>query len=213
MDCYFWHRGIMESLNHFYNRLARCDSNLGTICTEWFILSFPLVQILVTLSRLAMSYKTYLVANVQEVLYCNDTSEYCPYEDDDDDKYYLFNTNVVFDRTGAVINRQAAVFIYIFIIYKDKMLSLVWCPGQNKIRLGRLGSDRQPPHALPHVANAVCKENHKCKPLGEDHALSRRRVVLSGRRHMPHCGRPALPSSSLCHALTKSPRHVVSGTK
>jgi predicted amidohydrolase len=54
------------------------------------------------------------------VLYCNNTSEYCPHEDDDDDKYYLFNTNVVFNRTGAVINRQAAVFIYISVVYKDK---------------------------------------------------------------------------------------------
>jgi hypothetical protein len=76
------------------------------------------VQILVILSRLARVYKVYLVANVLEVLYCNNPAEICP--DEDDDKFYLFNTNVVFDRTGAVIDRQAAVFaVFIFPLFTN----------------------------------------------------------------------------------------------
>lgn len=43
----------------------------------------------------------YVVVNVQEEMDCGDApGEYCP-----EPRVYLFNTNVVFDRNGAVIDR------------------------------------------------------------------------------------------------------------
>lgn len=55
------------------------------------------------MSESARRYELYLVINIQEKMNCSEPQaeeEYCP-----EAKNYLFNTNVVFDRTGAVINR------------------------------------------------------------------------------------------------------------
>jgi hypothetical protein len=53
----------------------------------------------------------------------------CPDEGDDDDKFYLFNTNVVFDRTGAVIDRQAAVFLVFIFPLLTNITSDLYCAG------------------------------------------------------------------------------------
>jgi hypothetical protein len=67
---------------------------------------FAFLQILVALSTAAREHGIYLVVNLQEEMDCHDApGEYCPV-----DRTYLFNTNVVFDRTGAVIDRQGGVF-------------------------------------------------------------------------------------------------------
>ena len=64
---------------------------------------FPtLFQYLVGISAAARENDIYVVINGRERLDCTDNSvgEYCPNTTE-----YLFITNVVFDRTGAVIDR------------------------------------------------------------------------------------------------------------
>ena len=59
---------------------------------------------MVTISTAARQNDIYVVINGRERLDCTtepkDSGEECPEE-----KVYVFNTNVVFDRTGAVIDR------------------------------------------------------------------------------------------------------------
>lgn len=59
-------------------------------------------QILVTISSAARQNEIYVVINIEEFLNCNINSdnEYCPQLN-----LYLFNTNVVFDRNGTIIDR------------------------------------------------------------------------------------------------------------
>ncbi|XP_026488914.2 vanin-like protein 2 isoform X3 [Vanessa tameamea] len=66
-------------------------------------------EILVSISEAARQNQIYVVINVQEVLNCTDdaTVEYCP-----ERKLYLFNTNVVFDRNGAVIDRYRKINLF-----------------------------------------------------------------------------------------------------
>lgn len=56
------------------------------------------------ISNAARTHQIYVLINVQEVMDCNTvpegSEEYCP-----ERKEYLFNTNVIFDRNGAVIDR------------------------------------------------------------------------------------------------------------
>ncbi|CAH2051806.1 unnamed protein product, partial [Iphiclides podalirius] len=65
-------------------------------------------EILVSISQAALDHQIYVVINVQELMDCNDASEeYCP-----EPKEYLFNTNVVFDRTGSVIDRYRKINLF-----------------------------------------------------------------------------------------------------
>ncbi|XP_050353056.1 vanin-like protein 1 isoform X2 [Nymphalis io] len=66
-------------------------------------------EILVSISSAARQNQIYVVINVQEVLNCTDdaTVEYCP-----ERKVYLFNTNVVFDRNGTVIDRYRKINLF-----------------------------------------------------------------------------------------------------
>ncbi|XP_045539002.1 vanin-like protein 2 isoform X3 [Papilio machaon] len=65
-------------------------------------------EILVSMSATAREHQIYVVINVQEVMDCNDApDEYCP-----EKKEYLFNTNVVFDRNGAVIDRYRKINLF-----------------------------------------------------------------------------------------------------
>ncbi|KPI96015.1 Vanin-like protein 2 [Papilio xuthus] len=65
-------------------------------------------EILVSISAAARVHQIYVVINVQEVMDCNDApGEYCP-----EQKEYLFNTNVVFDRNGAVIDRYRKINLF-----------------------------------------------------------------------------------------------------
>lgn len=54
------------------------------------------------MSAAARDNQIYVVINTRELMDCtrNDTGEYCP-----ELKEYIFNTNVVFDRNGTVIDR------------------------------------------------------------------------------------------------------------
>ncbi|XP_072934499.1 vanin-like protein 2 isoform X3 [Epargyreus clarus] len=65
-------------------------------------------EMLVTFSQTAKQYQIYVVINIQEIVDCNDApGEYCP-----EKKVYLFNTNVVFDRNGAVIDRYRKINLF-----------------------------------------------------------------------------------------------------
>ncbi|XP_063368490.1 vanin-like protein 2 isoform X1 [Cydia amplana] len=68
-------------------------------------------EILVTISAAARQHQIYVLINVQEVMNCTsipeDSEEYCP-----EKKEYLFNTNVIFDRTGAVIDRYRKINLF-----------------------------------------------------------------------------------------------------
>ncbi|XP_013146606.1 PREDICTED: vanin-like protein 2 isoform X2 [Papilio polytes] len=65
-------------------------------------------EILVSISAAAREHLIYVVINVQEVMDCsNAPGEYCP-----EQKEYLFNTNVVFDRNGAVIDRYRKINLF-----------------------------------------------------------------------------------------------------
>ncbi|RVE50259.1 hypothetical protein evm_005094 [Chilo suppressalis] len=66
-------------------------------------------EVLVNISKAARENSIYVVINIEEVMYCNTTTpnEYCPKE-----KVYLFNTNVVFDRNGAVIDRYRKIHLF-----------------------------------------------------------------------------------------------------
>ncbi|CAG9791382.1 unnamed protein product [Diatraea saccharalis] len=58
-------------------------------------------EVLVSLSSAARQHNIYLVVNIQEEMDCNNSpEEFCP-----EQKTYIFNTNIVFDRAGAVIDR------------------------------------------------------------------------------------------------------------
>lgn len=64
---------------------------------------------LVAMSAAARQNAIYLVINVQESLNCSRSQlgEECP-----ENKQYYFNTNVVFDRTGAVIDRYRKINLF-----------------------------------------------------------------------------------------------------
>ncbi|XP_053617654.1 vanin-like protein 1 [Plodia interpunctella] len=63
---------------------------------------------MVSISRAARENQIYVVVNVQERMDCADApGEYCP-----EQKVYLFNTNVVFDRTGTVIDRYRKINLF-----------------------------------------------------------------------------------------------------
>ncbi|XP_050677594.1 vanin-like protein 1 isoform X1 [Leptidea sinapis] len=65
-------------------------------------------EVLVKISTAAKENAVYVVINLQEVMDCeNVTGEYCP-----EKKEYLFNTNVVFDRAGAVIDRYRKINLF-----------------------------------------------------------------------------------------------------
>ncbi|XP_068623395.1 vanin-like protein 2 isoform X3 [Battus philenor] len=64
--------------------------------------------ILVSISEAARQHQIYVVINLQELMDCNNApGEYCP-----EQKKYQFNTNVVFDRTGAVIDRYRKINLF-----------------------------------------------------------------------------------------------------
>lgn len=67
-----------------------------------FLYIHILFQILVNVSAAALEHGIYVVINTEEVVDCtsNPVGEDCP-----EAKRYLFNTNVVFDRSGAIIDR------------------------------------------------------------------------------------------------------------
>ncbi|CAH0713812.1 unnamed protein product, partial [Brenthis ino] len=66
-------------------------------------------EVLVSISSAARHHQIYVVINVQELVNCTveATGESCPEE-----KIYLFNTNVVFDRAGAVIDRYRKINLF-----------------------------------------------------------------------------------------------------
>ncbi|XP_041971884.1 vanin-like protein 1 isoform X1 [Aricia agestis] len=65
-------------------------------------------EVLVTISSAARQNAIYVVINIEELVDCtHDNSEYCP-----EPERYLFNTNVVFDRTGAVIDRYRKINLF-----------------------------------------------------------------------------------------------------
>ncbi|XP_052738828.1 vanin-like protein 1 [Bicyclus anynana] len=67
-------------------------------------------EFLVAISSAALENDIYVVINVEELLDCSNGAvdgETCPEE-----KAYVFNTNVVFNRTGAVINRYRKINLF-----------------------------------------------------------------------------------------------------
>ncbi|XP_052752109.1 vanin-like protein 2 isoform X1 [Galleria mellonella] len=63
---------------------------------------------IVAISKAARDNKIYVVINVQEEMDCNNApGEFCPKK-----KLYIFNTNVVFDRNGAVIDRYRKINLF-----------------------------------------------------------------------------------------------------
>ncbi|CAG9559058.1 unnamed protein product [Danaus chrysippus] len=67
-------------------------------------------EILVSISAAARQNEIYVVINVQEILNCTipqAEGENCP-----EQKRYLFNTNVVFNRSGAVIDRYRKINLF-----------------------------------------------------------------------------------------------------
>ncbi|XP_059054217.1 vanin-like protein 1 [Achroia grisella] len=65
-------------------------------------------DIIVSISNASRSNRIYVVINVQERMDCTvTTNEECP-----EDIVYLFNTNVVFDRNGAVIDRYRKINLF-----------------------------------------------------------------------------------------------------
>ncbi|KAM3964073.1 vanin-like protein 1 [Aphomia sociella] len=63
---------------------------------------------IVAISKAARDNKIYVLINVQEVMDCNNApGELCPKK-----KVYKFNTNVVFDRNGAVIDRYRKINLF-----------------------------------------------------------------------------------------------------
>ncbi|XP_038217529.1 vanin-like protein 1 isoform X3 [Zerene cesonia] len=65
-------------------------------------------SILVSMSSAARNNRIYVVINVQEEMNCaNAPGEECP-----ENKVYLFNTDVVFDRNGAVIDRYRKINLF-----------------------------------------------------------------------------------------------------
>lgn len=68
------------------------------------------IQLLVSMSEAAKANQIYVVFNTRELVDCiaNDSNENCP-----EAKRYIFNTNVVLDRSGAVIDRFVPSFCQI----------------------------------------------------------------------------------------------------
>ncbi|XP_073948409.1 vanin-like protein 2 isoform X2 [Choristoneura fumiferana] len=68
-------------------------------------------ELLVGISTAARNHQIYVLINVQEFMDCNTvpegSEEYCP-----EKKEYLFNTNVIFDRNGAVIDRYRKINLF-----------------------------------------------------------------------------------------------------
>ena len=66
-------------------------------------------SLLVSMSAAARDNKIYVVLNTRELMDCtrNDTGEDCP-----ELKEYIFNTNVVFDRNGTVIDRYRKINLF-----------------------------------------------------------------------------------------------------
>ncbi|XP_045771205.1 vanin-like protein 1 [Maniola jurtina] len=67
-------------------------------------------KLLVSISSAAMENEIYVVINLEELLDCTSgdvAGENCP-----EPRVYIFNTNVVFDRTGAVINRYRKINLF-----------------------------------------------------------------------------------------------------
>ncbi|XP_023952054.2 vanin-like protein 2 [Bicyclus anynana] len=67
-------------------------------------------EVLVTLSLAAKENEIYVVVNLEESVDCSTgdvVGETCP-----EQKLYLFNTNVVFDRSGAVIDRYRKINLF-----------------------------------------------------------------------------------------------------
>ncbi|XP_045454342.1 vanin-like protein 1 [Melitaea cinxia] len=66
-------------------------------------------EILVTISSAARQNEIYVVVNIEEYVNCvtNPDDEYCPQSN-----VYLFNTNVVFDRNGAIIDRYRKINLF-----------------------------------------------------------------------------------------------------
>ncbi|XP_004928912.1 vanin-like protein 2 isoform X1 [Bombyx mori] len=66
-------------------------------------------NIMVSISAAARTNQIYVVVNGRELMDCtkNDTGEPCP-----ELKEYIFNTNVVFDRNGAVIDRYRKINLF-----------------------------------------------------------------------------------------------------
>ncbi|KAL0867648.1 hypothetical protein ABMA27_008399 [Loxostege sticticalis] len=66
-------------------------------------------EILVNVSAAALEHGIYVVINTEEVVDCtsNPVGEDCP-----EAKRYLFNTNVVFDRSGAIIDRYRKINLF-----------------------------------------------------------------------------------------------------
>ncbi|GBP67322.1 Vanin-like protein 2 [Eumeta japonica] len=69
------------------------------------------LSVLVTLSEAARENQIYVVANIRELLDCvfggDDKGEICPNK-----KKYIFNSNIVFDRNGAVIDRYRKINLF-----------------------------------------------------------------------------------------------------
>lgn len=66
-------------------------------------------NILVKLSDAAKKGQIYVIVNLQEVMNCSAAADA---EDCPDNKTYRFNTNVVFDRNGAVISRYRKINLF-----------------------------------------------------------------------------------------------------
>ncbi|XP_047511493.1 vanin-like protein 2 isoform X2 [Pieris napi] len=65
-------------------------------------------EILVAISAGARENAIYVVVNIQEIMNCEDaTGEECP-----EKKIYIFNTNIVFDRQGAVVSRYRKMNLF-----------------------------------------------------------------------------------------------------
>ncbi|KAI5635486.1 carbon-nitrogen hydrolase domain-containing protein [Phthorimaea operculella] len=67
-------------------------------------------QVLVNISSAARENQVYVVVNIQEAVDCTNSTpagEECP-----EAKRYLFNTNVVFDRNGTVIDRYRKINLF-----------------------------------------------------------------------------------------------------
>ncbi|KAL4711785.1 hypothetical protein ACJJTC_005954 [Scirpophaga incertulas] len=64
--------------------------------------------VLVSISKAARQHQIYVVINIEESMDCTaPIKENCP-----EAKRYLFNTNVVFDRSGAVIDRYRKIHLF-----------------------------------------------------------------------------------------------------
>ncbi|CAG9791384.1 unnamed protein product [Diatraea saccharalis] len=65
-------------------------------------------KVLVDISNAARQNKIYVVINIEEIMDCNTAvGEYCPAQ-----QTYLFNTNVVFDRDGTIIDRYRKINLF-----------------------------------------------------------------------------------------------------